>query len=319
MRRTGLRLLMVLTGAAMLVVYLALAVVGIEVALFVWQERPPLSQFLLTLVVVTVVVGYLSYRYGTAEVVAGLDAVEIPRERAPGLYRELDDLCSAMRVRPPRLLVAEVGEPNALSLGTARRGAVVFDRRLFRLLRREELTAILAHELAHMESHDSLVQTLAYSAVRTVVGVVVLLVLPAVFVVTGVTRAFDLLAGRREALLDDPVSGTQRRVGRAVALVLVLFTLLVRAHSRRREFAADDRAAEVTGNPVALARALRRIERATEPGWGLLSPLYVHSEDDEARRLADLFSTHPDTDERVERLLERADRDGMGPKRIRIE
>ena len=86
------------------------------------------------------------------------------------------------------------------------------------------------------------------------------------------------------------------------------------ALSRRREFAADDRAAAVTGDP--LARALRKIERATGGPWELLSQLYVRGEEDTCLR--DLLSTHPDTDRRVERLRERARRgEGTRPVRVR--
>jgi heat shock protein HtpX len=95
-------------------------------------------------------------------------------------------------------------------------------------------------------------------------------------------------------------------VGRAVLSVLVVLTLLVRAHSRRREFAADERAAELTGRPLALARALRTIERASRPAGGLLATLYIHAE--ESDPLTRMLSTHPPMDERVERLVEMAER-----------
>jgi heat shock protein HtpX len=62
----------------------------------------------------------------------------------------------------------------------------------------------------------------------------------------------------------------------------------------------------VTGNPVALARALRKIQRASEPGWGLLSTLYVHGDDDGL--LTRLLSTHPPMDDRIERLVEMGER-----------
>ncbi|MEM4780176.1 MAG: M48 family metalloprotease [Halalkalicoccus sp.] len=79
-------------------------------------------------------------------------------------------------------------------------------------------------------------------------------------------------------------------------------TALVRARTRRREFAAADRAAEVTGDPLALARALRRIERAAQPRVG---PFRIPVEPEE-HPLERVLSTHPPTDERVERLAERA-------------
>lgn len=90
-------------------------------------------------------------------------------------------------------------------------------------------------------------------------------------------------------------------VHNGVAVVFLVLTLVIRAHSRHREFAADDRAAEVTGRPLALARALTKIDRVSDPDWGLLSPLYTHGDEDNG--LGRLFSTHPTTDDRVERLL----------------
>lgn len=81
-------------------------------------------------------------------------------------------------------------------------------------------------------------------------------------------------------------------------------TILLLARSQRREFAAADRAAEVTGDPLALARALRKIERAARPDLGLLVPLSSR----EVEGIGRLLATHPPTDDRVDRLLERADR-----------
>jgi heat shock protein HtpX len=86
-----------------------------------------------------------------------------------------------------------------------------------------------------------------------------------------------------------------------------VITLLLFAHSRKREYAADERAAEVTGNPVALARALAKIHRATSPDRGLRSLLYIHGDErgDDSRRL---LSTHPPVYERIDRLVEMAGR-----------
>ncbi|MFP4212041.1 MAG: M48 family metallopeptidase, partial [Alkalispirochaeta sp.] len=90
----------------------------------------------------------------------------------------------------------------------------------------------------------------------------------------------------------------------------VLATLVTRSRSRGRELAADDRAAEVTGDPIALARALRRIERAAEPTWSF-APFSTYKETDEAAER--WLSTHPSTDERVERLRRMAE--SRGPTR----
>jgi heat shock protein HtpX len=274
------------------------------------------------LLATTLAFGLLSYRFGARQVLSRVGAVELPRERAPALHRLIDDLCDRMGIDRPAVAIAHLGEPNAFALGGAGGGVIVFDPSLLRLLDRDELRAIAAHELAHLHSNDGLVQTLALSAVQTLVGVVVLVLFPLILLVSGLARASAWIGGRPASWTTTPFGRVYRLVGRAIALVLLGFTLVVRAHSRRREYAADDLAVEVTGNPFALARALRRIQCASESGWGLLSTLYVHGDDQGL--LTRLLSTHPPLDDRVERLVERAEesrqaRDGDRRRRIEVE
>lgn len=316
MRRLGLRLLMAVVGLSLLVLYLAAAALGTLVLTSVFSRDDLLTVGLL-LVVLTLAFGFLSYRFGTSQLLSSMDAVEVSRERGAGLYRRLDWLTARMNVDTPTVFVAEMQIPNAMAIGTARNGAIVVDRSLFWLLSPAELEAVLTHELAHLENHDGLVQTLAYSALRTVVGLVLLFVLPFVLIVTGVAQAAGWLSGRPASWTASPLGRLRTAVGRAVALLFVALTVLVRAHSRRREFAADDRAADITGDPLALARGLRRIERASEPVWGLRSPLYIHGA--EESRIGRLLSTHPPMDERVERLVARAERERAEATSIPIQ
>ena len=305
---------MALVGLSLLALYLGAAAVGTVVitAVFTRQDLPTVVGLA---TVLALAFGFLSYRFGTGQLLSSMDAVAVDRERGTGLYRRLDWLTARMDVDTPTVFVAEMQLPNAMAIGTARNGAIVVDRSLFWLLSPTELEAILTHELAHLESHDGLVQTLAYSALRTLVGLVLVLCLPFVLVVTGLGQAFGWLSGRPASWTASPVGRLRDWLGRAVTLLFVALTLLVRAHSRRREFAADDRAAEITGDPLALARGLRHIERASEPVWGLRSPLYVHNEESHLGRL---LSTHPPVDERVARLVERAERDERAATAISI-
>ena len=307
----GVSLLFVYLGAAYLVYLLLSAVVarGFDLAATAGL-----------LIALTLAFGLLSYRFGASQVLDGVGAVPLSRERAPGVHRLIDDLCARMSLDRPAVAVADLGEPNAFALGGAGDGVLVFDIALFRLLDRDELAAIVAHELAHLQSRDGLVQTLAFSAVNTLVGVVVLFLTPVLLLAAGLARASAWIGGRPASWSTTLFGRAYQLVGRAVALALLGFTLVVRAHSRRREYAADDRAVAVTGDPIALARALRRIQRATEPGWGLLSTLYVHSE--EEGLLSRLLSTHPPMDDRIARLVERAERSrrpGNRARRIEIE
>jgi hypothetical protein len=107
------------------------------------------------LALATVISAYVSYRVGSA----------------PELYRRLSTYSDEMGIERPHLLVGDVGQPNAFAVGGGLgRGAVVLDRRLFGLLSLDELSAIVAHELAHVDHRDSMVQTFGFSALQTLPG-----------------------------------------------------------------------------------------------------------------------------------------------------
>jgi heat shock protein HtpX len=319
MRHPAVRLLMFVVGVVVATVYAVVAYLGYELLAALVSTRLDLATVAVAVCLATVLFGTVSYWTGTRQVLAAVGAVQLPRERAPGVYSRRDRLCAAMDIDPPAVYVAGFQRPNALALGGARRGAVVVDRTLFRVLDGDEFEALLAHELAHLESYDSLVQTLAYSLLRSLAGLLLLVVAPLVLLMQGFARGAAWAAGRPRS--HRSVFGLARAlIERGVATVLLVLTLPLLALSRRREFAADARAAEIT-DPLALARALRKIERASQPGWGLLSLLYTRGDerDDDAGGLSGLLSTHPDTDERVRRLLERAsDRDLPRGSRIEI-
>lgn len=301
MRRVGVRLLMVGVGVAVFALYGTAAVVAYLALRWLWLERPSPATTVVLVVGLTVLFGYLTYQFGTVRLLAGIDAADLPRERAPEFYRRVEGIARRADVEMPRLLVADVGMPNAFALGSPRTGFVVIDGRLFGLLGPDELETIVAHEMAHLESHDGLVQTVAVTAVEMVVVLITVVLVPLVLLLTGISRGLAWIRGR--PLEVAPVGLFRRGVAGAVGVVMLGLLLVVRAHSRRREFAADDRAVELTGKPTALARALHRIERASRPR-GLLAQLYVHG--DEEGPLTRLLSTHPAMDDRIERLLERA-------------
>jgi heat shock protein HtpX len=295
-------------GAVGLVVFVGYAAAGVGTALL-WQwllvDPPSLSVLVPVFLVSVLLGGYVAYRQGATRLVASLDARRIPPARSPELYRRLERLCTSMAVETPPVLVADLGAPNALSIGGPRRGVIVLDDDLLRLLTIDELEGILAHELAHMEGYDTAIQTLILTAARSLVSLVFLFFLPVVLVLTGIDRGVAWALGQprqwRHGLSTLFWVGIQVCLG----VLLSLFTLGVLAYSRRREFVADRRGATVSGKPVALARALVKIDRASKPRRGLLSFLYVQRDrTDESRRL---LSTHPPVSERVERLLDIAE------------
>jgi len=166
---------------------------------------------------------------------------------------------------------------------------------------------VLAHELAHLRSRDSVVQSVAYSLVRTVGTAVSLVVLPLVGAVVVLRRLWNALLGRPTRPAGRDFAAVRYRTVQATVVVLVALTAVTRAFSRRREYRADDRAAAATGDPLALARALRKIDRAATRREDLLAQLTISG--DEEGTLTRLLATHPPMDERIGRLRERAERD----------
>ena len=310
MSRLAFRAAAAVVGVALLAIYLTAALFVADLLRAVWAARPDLPVLLALLATGAVGSAYLSYRIGTAQVLGSLEGDRLPRERAPDLHRRVDALSARMAVDRPTLYVTDARTPNAFAVGGGSGGgALVMDRSLFRLLPAREVEAILAHELAHLEGNDGFALAMADGIGRALVGFATVFALPALLALSGLAAGSAWIRGR-----PGDRSGPFARLNRALAGALfagfVLATLLGRSRSRKRELAADDRAAEVTGDPLALARALRRIERAAEPSWPL-APLSTHRRtEDPAERW---LSTHPSIDERVERLREKAE--SQGPTR----
>ncbi|WP_200531310.1 M48 family metalloprotease [Halorubrum sp. LN27] len=315
MSRLAFRAAAALVGVALLAAYLTAALFVADALRFLWAVRPDLPVLLALVAAVAVGSAYLSYRIGTAQVLASLEGDRVPRERAPDLHRRVDALAARMDLNRPTLYVTDARTPNAFAVGGSGRsgggnaGGLVVDRSLFRLLTARELEAIVAHELAHLEGNDGFAVAMADGVGRTVVGIATVLALPALLALSGLATASAWIRGR-PGDRSGPFARLHRALAEALFAGFVLTTLLTRSRSRRQEFAADDRAAEVTGDPIALARALRRIERATDPTWPF-APRSTHGRtEDSAERW---LSTHPSTDERVERLRRRAE--SQGPTR----
>ncbi|MFC4356906.1 M48 family metallopeptidase [Halobium salinum] len=318
MPRLGVRAVGVAVGAAVLAVHLLAAVLVYRLLRVVWLDRGDLVTVAALLFGFTLLSAVLGHQYGTGRLLDGLTAVELPRNAGPGVRDRFDDVAAAMGVDPPTVLVAALPVPNALAVGGGggrRRGGsgvVVLDYRLFRLLTAAELEAVFAHELAHLRARDALVQTVAFGLTRTLTAVGFVVCLPAVLLLSGLARGSAWAGGEPGEWALTPFGRLRVWLDRTVLTLLFGLTLLVFAHSRRREYAADDRAVDAVGDPLALARALVKLDRAANPRLSPLSPLYTHAggEREGWRRLV---ATHPPVEARVGRLVERAEREGVTP------
>lgn len=298
-----LRWFMALVGVATLFVYSVAAFATFLLLQWLIRNPPDPLLFLVSFALAVVIAGIIGHRLGSLRVIASLDATLLPRQQAPELHRRLDRLAAQMHVRRPQVLVSSLGAPNALSIGGPRKGVIVLDRQLFELLTIDELEGILAHELAHLESHHTFVNTLVFTSIRTVVGVILVIFLPFVLLLEGVDRSAAWFSGR-PTMRFGLAALFKFSILISVGFVMSLLTVFFLSYSRKQEFAADSRAADVTGKPAALARALAKIHRAQTPRGGLLSLLYIDDSDEDDHPL---LSTHPPVNERIDRLLERVD------------
>ncbi len=227
---------------------------------------------------------------------ASMRAVQVTPEQAPQLHAIIDRLCVLADMPKPRVAIADTDIPNAFATGRSpRRSVVCVTSGLLRRLDREELEAVLAHELSHVAHRDVTVMTVA-SFTAIVAG---LLIRSAMW--SGMFR------GRR----DNNTAVVVLVVIVVSAVVYFVSYLLTRALSRYRELAADRAAALLTGEPEPLARALQKISgdvaripnrdlRQMEPvsAFALIPAVNGQKGFD----FGTLFATHPPLDVRLENL-----------------
>jgi heat shock protein HtpX len=219
-------------------------------------------------------------------------AREVERHEAPELHAMVEELAAAARIPKPRLYVMPEEQPNAFATGrNPEHGVVAVTEGIVRLLDRRELRGVIAHELAHIKNRDILVSSIAAAAAS---------------VVTYVAHAlsFGALFGAQS----DEESEGSAGGGLLVALVAPLgATLIQLGISRSREYLADETGARISGDPEALARALLKLERASEVVPSAVAPatasLFIVNPFGATQSVMKWFSTHPRTAERVERLL----------------
>lgn len=266
-------------------------------------------QGVLPALVVAAIANFGAYWFSDRAALAMAGAREVAYAEAPGLYRILAELSHAAGLPMPRLAIIDAPAPNAFATGRDPAHAVVaVTTGLLEVLDADELRAVLAHELGHVRNRDTLLASIA----ATLAGAVTAL---AEWLQWGA-----LLGGQRER---EEQGGPLRWLGQlAVVLLAPLAALLIQlAVSRGREFGADETGARLCGDPLALARALEKIE-----SYALGTPLPVNAAVGHlfiippltGAALAELFSTHPSTAERIRRLRRLAERlPGATPRWLR--
>jgi heat shock protein HtpX len=244
--------LAILVGAWLLVLAGVVVLVGFQ-AISALLTGTDLPVILLIAGVSALAFGYASYRMSTKRLLTRLNVTPLSELHASGIQASIDTLTHRMGIDRPDVFIARLGQPNAFALGSR---TLVIDSSLVRLLTPAELEGVLAHELAHLEGYDSLLQTLALILLRMVATLVLAVVIPVTVVVSLCCWGLSLIVARPIRGPTSVGNGVRRGLVSVVVGLFIAPTLVLQAYSRRREYAADRRAVSVLDEPLAFARAL---------------------------------------------------------------
>ena len=241
--------------------------------------------------VVAIGMNFFSYWFSDKMVLKMYNAREVDETSAPRFYNMVRELAQRAELPMPKVYLIDEAAPNAFATGrNPEHAAVAATTGILNVLTERELRGVMAHELAHVKHRDILISTIS----ATMAGAISMLANFAAF-----------FGGRdSEGRPANPIAGI------AIAILAPLAASLIQmAISRAREFEADRGGAEISGDPQALASALDKIHRYAQ---GIpLGPAEAHPETAQmmimnplsAEGLKGLFSTHPDTQERIARLM----------------
>lgn len=239
-----------------------------------------------------VVMNFGSWFFSDKLVLSMYRAQEIRESEAPWLYDMVRQISRRAGIPMPRLYLIPDDQPNAFATGRDPEHAVVaVTQGITRVLNRDELAGVLAHEIAHVKNRDILIGSIA----ATIAG--------AVSMLAHLAQWAALFGGHHGERGGHPLAALAMMIVAPIAALLIQMAI-----SRSREYEADRSGAEFIGDPRPLASALRKLSHAAksipmqnaEPATAhmfIVSPLT-------GQGLASLFSTHPPVEERISALLE---------------
>ena len=246
----------------------------------------------------------IAYLGNVAMVQQATGARPVTRKENPRLYNIVENLCMTCNMDMPKINVVDDPQLNAFASGiNAKSYTVTVTTGLMELLDDDELAGVLGHELTHIRNHDTklLITSIIFvGIISTIMSVVVRMMYETLWYGGGRRRSNSKEGGGLSLLVI-------LLIGVVCCAVAYIFTLLTRfAISRKREYMADAGGAELCGNPLALASALRKISH--NPGLDNVkradvAQLFIIQPDEMKQGLMSfmdsLFSTHPDTEKRI--------------------
>jgi len=255
-----------------------------------------ITGIIITIVVLAVYIP-ITYMTASSQVLNMSGAKQIRKEDHPELFDIVEELSIAARLPMPKVYIVNDPAPNAFATGIKpEKSSVAFTTGLLEQLNREELSGVVAHELAHIRNYDIRLMTICVA----LVGVIIL-------IANVGSRMLLFGRGRRNNQKTNPIL-------LIVALVLVILAPIAAqfvklAVSRNREYLADATAVEFTRNPVGLINALRKISgvpRDVQDAKEATASMYIINPFGKKRRRRkknkNLWATHPSTESRIEQL-----------------
>src|SRR3981081_1321291 len=246
---------------------------------------------------VAVAMNFVSYFFSDKIALSMYRAKPVTREELPRAYQIVERLTQRVGLPMPKIYVIPTESPNAFATGrNPSHASVAVTKGILDLLNDEELEGVLAHELSHVRNRDILISSIA----ATIAGAITYL--------ASIAR-WGMIFGGMRGERDDRGGG-----GGIAAIAMIILApfaamLIQLAVSRSREYGADDTGAHWTGNPYALASALAKIEAYSRQRPLVASPstahLFIIAPFLGGMSFGSLFSTHPPTAKRIERLTGR--------------
>ena len=254
------------------------------------------------MLIIALGMNFFSYWFSDRMVLSMYNAQEVDRQSAPELYGLVEKLAGRAGLPMPRVYIINEDAPNAFATGrNPSNAAVAVTTGLMRVLDYNEISGVLGHELAHVKHRDILISTIA-ATMATVISYA-----------ANIAQWTAIFGGGRSSD-DDNNGGIIGMIATAI-IAPIAAALIQMAISRSREYSADEGGAEICGNPNYLAAALEKIEYYAVHGAPLseATPATAHMciiNPLTGRDISfkSLFSTHPDTQERIARLREQAQR-----------
>ena len=251
-------------------------------------------QGVITALIFSLLINFFSYWFSDKLVLSIYKAKPISPEEAPELYSVVQKLADNANIPMPKLYLIPMSQPNAFATGRSpKHAAVAVSSGLMNILTMEEIAGVISHELSHIKHRDILVQTIAASIASAISFLAYMARWAAIFG-----------GGSRDDNRNGGILGLL--VMSIVAPIAAMFIQL--AISRSREYMADETGAKISGNPLALASALRKISgvagryRISQTPTHTATAHMFFSNPFSQNGFVTLFSTHPPIEKRIERL-----------------